>query len=111
MQRGWVMGLPTGSGWMTYAGNVPCTIGWLARPPRGRGPSDQLDLEPLVRVGVFTFSRHPRFPAERCEKCRTLVVRYDHPVFDPRFDLPTAAAPLPEEGALARSPATEPTTP
>lgn len=83
LERGHIMGVPGYSGWLTYAGDSPTTIGWLSRPPRGRGLSDQLDAEPLAKGGWLRWSRNPRFPAVRCVKCHWVEFSYENVVYRP----------------------------
>ena len=50
----------------------PCTIGWLdgSHPPTGRGIQDQAFAQPLVQIGLLSWTPIPRFPARRCVRCR-----------------------------------------
>jgi len=75
------MGIPGYTGWLTYSGGNPTTIGWFSGAPRGRGISDQLDAEPLAKGGWVRWSRNPRFPAVRCTKCRLVEFSYENVVY------------------------------
>ena len=65
MERGYLIAQPA----MNY---LPCTIGWLdsSHPPTGRGIRDQAFGQPLVQIGIWSWTPIPRFPAWRCVTCR-----------------------------------------
>jgi len=79
LEEGYVLGLPGASATPFYLGQIPTTIGWLGRPPAGRGWNDQLLAEPLAPVGITIFNRDPRFPAWRCRRCRRVEFDYEGP--------------------------------
>lgn len=67
-----------------YAGELmltPMTIAWLPAEiePRGRGIGDQGAAAPFVDIGMFRWSRSPRFPAWMCGPCRIVVFSYADP--------------------------------
>ena len=77
MQWGHVVGRPAGGGLAL----VPATIGWLPGDvaPSGTGISDQDRSDPLIKIGIFRWSRMPRFPAWICEDCKLVIFSYANP--------------------------------
>lgn len=79
LEAGYVMGI-TG---YNNVGFAPTTIGWLGRPPQGRGINDQLYADPLAKGGWFWWSRSPRFPAVRCRRCHLVEFSYETVLYHP----------------------------
>lgn len=91
MEEGYVLGLPGGSDLPFYLGQIPMTIGWIDGPPVGRGSTDQLNAEPLAKVGITVFSADARFEAVRCRACHLVEFTYDAPVYNAKAAKPPQA--------------------